>query len=61
MEERVFELVCEYANNPIIKKIKNRPLALVIAIQLPYTIFLPLMTFVYWNFWFAWMVLSFNS
>ena len=61
IEEKVFELVCEYVNNPVIKKIQNRPLALIIAIQIPYTLLLPLTTFLYWNFWFAWMVLTFNS
>ena len=45
----------------MIKKIHNRPLALIIAIQIPYTLLLPLTTFLYWNFWFAWMVLTFNS
>ena len=61
IEEKVFELVCEYVNNPVIKKIHNRPLALIIAIQIPYTLLLPLTTFLYWNLWFAWMVLTFNS
>ena len=61
IEEKLFSLVCEYVNNPVIKKIQNRCLLLIIAIQIPYTILLPFATWFYWNFWFTWMIISFNS
>ena len=61
IEEKLFSLVCEYVNNPIIRKIKNRCLLLIIAIQVPYTLLLPFATFLYWNLWFLWMIVTFDS